>query len=306
MEVIIQSSPELQLEVRGLSDLDIEFSTKVTYVEGNYKSSISYKGMPMPYDVGGIPAGTTVAELDGRSKDAILDDLLFPTVNPTFIAPSASLALKDYPAIVEVGTQAPSVASFATGFDSGAIMILDSKQNDRAGALDVSQSFIYADADHAMPPIVPEGNTEYRYRAVYAEGPLPKDNKGNDFGTPLPAGSVDSPKIIVNGTYPWYASTTAATSENPVVKQSLVAWNATAGSMSTGNFTLQPSGTLPQVFLLPRQIKSLRMLNTISNQMEAVSLDTYAETEEQVNGRRYYRYTYSGAARGMVTLRATF
>ena len=290
---------------KGQSNIEITLAAKV--LDGAYQSAIENKELPMPYDVGGIPRGTTVAELEGKSKNAIFDDLLFPTVNPTFINPSASIALKKYPEVVEVGSQAPSAAAFVVGFDPGSIMLGDRKQNDRAGLLDVAASFIYSGnaADKTMPAVMPEGNLMYRYRAIYAGGPQPKNNKGGDYGTPLSSGSVDSPAVTVNGTFPWYASTS-----DSVLKQSLIAWIAQTGSMSTGNFTLQPSGTTAQVFKLPRQLASLQQLNTISGRMEPVDMSDYTETTETIdingNVRTYYVYTYNGAARGAVTLSAKF
>lgn len=40
---------------------------------------------------------------------------------------------------------------------------------------------------------------DYYYRAAYAEGPQPKDSKGNNYSTPLAAGTVDSNKVTVTG-----------------------------------------------------------------------------------------------------------
>lgn len=288
-------------------------SNEIAAAKSEYESNIEDKSLTMPNAVGGIAKGTTVESLEGKTFNEILDDLLFPTVNPTFTAPSASIALKDYASTQEVGADAPTEDNFTTGFNAGAINLNGVKQSNRAGALIADDSFIYYNdnADNTtLPSVVALGSTSYKYRAAYAEGPQPKNNKGGDYGSPLAAGSVDSSAVSVNGTYPWFASTNAATSENPVVKQSLVAWNATAGSMSTGSFILQPSGTLPQVFKLPRQIKTLQMLNTVSNQMETIGLSDYNETTEVItiggNEVTYYVYTYNGATRGSVTLLAKF
>ena len=57
--------------------------------------------------LGGIDAGTTVAQLTGKSYDEIFDTLIFPTVNPTFTAPSATISLKGYSNTQEVGANAP-------------------------------------------------------------------------------------------------------------------------------------------------------------------------------------------------------
>lgn len=297
----------------------------VTYVDGSiveiavstsggeYASAIEDKTLAMPSAVGGIAKGTKLSDLEGKTYDAIFDDLLFPTVNPTFTAPSASIKLNGYAATQEVGATAPTADNFTVSFSAGAITLNGVKQNNRAGAQDTDASFIYYGGDTAnttLPAAVSLGDTSYQYHASYAEGPQPKDNKGNDYSTPLAAGSVSSTAVKVNGTYPWYASTSSASAETPVVKQTLVAWNATAGSMSTGQFALQPSGTLAQVFKLPRQLKTLQMLNTVSGAMETIGTTDYTETTEviDINGTEvtYYVYTYNGSTRGSVTLLAKF
>lgn len=305
--------------VSTLSDKVDELNEKVDNIKPSegadviYESSIEDKTLEMPSAVGGLGKGTTVESLEGKTFSQMFDDILFPTVNPTFSAPTASIAFKDYTSIKEVGSTAPMASNFTTGYNAGAITLNGVKQNNRGGAIDSASSFIYVngDADNkVLPAKVSLGSTTYKYRAAYGEGAQPKDNKGNNYDAPLAAGYVDSSAITLNGTYPWFASTASASSENPVAKQSLVAWNTTAGSMSTGNFELQPSGTLQQVFKLPRKISTLQMLNTVSNKMETIGLGDYNETTETINiggvDVTYYVYTYKGAVRGSVTLSAKF
>lgn len=288
-------------------------TSEIAVGSGDYESAIEDKTLAMPSAVGGIAKGTKLSDIEGKTINAILDDMLFPTVNPTFTAPSASIKFNGYAATQEVGAAAPTADQFTAGFNAGAINLNGVKQNNRAGAQDTAASFIYYgdSADNTeLPTSVALGNTSYKYRAAFAEGPQPKDNKGNDYLAPLEAGTVDSSAVTVNGTYPWFASTGSATAENPVVKQALVAWNATVGAMSTGNFTVQPSGTLAQVFKLPRQIKTLQMLNTVSGAMDTIGTGDYNETTEviDINGTEhtYYVYTYKGSTRGEVTLLAKF
>lgn len=288
-------------------------TSEIAVGSGDYESAIEDKNLAMPNAVGGIAKGTKLSDIEGKTINAIFDDLLFPTVNPTFTAPSASIKFNGYAATQEVGTVAPTASQFTVGFNAGAINLNGVKQASRAGAQDTAASFIYYgdSADNTeLPTSVALGNTSYKYRAAFAEGPQPKDNKGGDYLSPLAAGTVDSAAVTVNGTYPWFASTGSATAENPVVKQALVAWNATVGAMSTGNFTVQPSGTLAQVFKLPRQIKTLQMLNTVSGAMDTIGTGDYNETTEviDINGAEhtYYVYTYKGSTRGEVTLLAKF
>lgn len=247
-----------------------------------------------------------VEELNDK-VDNLINSILFPTVKPTFTAPSASLSLRNYAAVQEVGAAAPTENNFSTSFNAGAINLSGEKQGNRAGELDEDNSFIYYGGNAAnisLPTKVTEGSTSYKYRAAYGEGPQPKDSKGNNYSTPLAAGYVDSTAVTVNGTWPWYASTASATAANPVVKQGLVAWSSV--EMNTEQFTVQPSGSLPQVFKLPRQLKTLQMLNAVSGKMDTIGTSDYAETTETINGREYYVYTYTGSTRGSVTLLAKF
>lgn len=278
---------------------------------GKYESKIEDKSIAMTSAYGDFIKGTTVGQLEGKTYDELFDGILFPTVNPTFSAPSASISLKNYTSTQEVGATAPTSANFTTSFNAGAINLNGSKQANRAGAQDSENSYIYVgNQNQELPETVALGNTSYYYHAAYAEGPQPKNNKGVDYSTPLAAGSVNSGAATVNGTYPWFASTATATAENPVVKQSLVAWNTTVGAMSTGNFTVQPSGTLTQVFKLPRQLKTLQQLNTVSGAMDTIGTGDYTETTETIdingNEQTYYVYTYNGSTRGEVTLLAKF
>jgi hypothetical protein len=295
-----------------LSDLeaDIEIGG-----DTEYESAIADKTLTTPNAVGGIAKGTKVSDLEGKTFAEMFDDLLFPTVNPEFTKPSASIAFKNYSSPQEVGATGPTSANFTTGYNAGEIKLNGVKQANRGGTHKTSASFIYVNgsvSNKTLPAKVTLGKTTFNYRAAYNQGPQPKNNKGGNYDSPLAAGTVDSGQITLNGTYPWYASTSAATSAKPVVKQSLVAWNTTAGNMSTGQFTVQPSGTLPQVFKLPRKLHTLQLKNALNNQMETVTdvSKDYTESTETINiggtDVTYYVYTYSGSTRGSVTLLAKF
>lgn len=300
---------------KKLSDLeaDIEIGG-----DTEYESAIADKTLTTPNAVGGIAKGTKVSDLEGKTFAEMFDDLLFPTVNPEFTAPTASIAFKSYSSTQEVGATGPTSANFTTGYNAGEIKLNGVKQANRGGTLNSANSFIYVNgssSNKTLPAKVTLGKTTFKYRAAYNQGPQPKNNKGGNYDSPLAAGTVDSSEITLNGTYPWYASTSAATSTNPVVKQSLVAWNATAGKMTTGSFTVQPSGTLPQVFKLPRKIDVLQLKNALNGNMENVEEvngvpKDYTESTETINiggtNVTYYVYTYSGSTRGSVTLLAKF
>ena len=293
----------------------------ITYLDGTtddmeaasseYESAISDKTLTTPNAVGGIAKGTKVSELEGKTYAELFDDLLFPTVNPTFTAPTASIAWKNYATVQEVGSAGPTVDNFTVGYNAGAINLNGVKQANRGGSHNTTDSFIYVNGDatnKTLPTTLTLGSTKFKYRAAYNEGPQPKNNKGGDYSSPLAAGTVDSTEISVNGTYPWYASTVTA---GILTKQSLVSWNATAGAMSSGEFTVQPhTAAAPQMFKLPRKASSLQMYNTVAKAFETVALSDWTETSasETINGntQTYYTYSYKGDARGSVKLIVKF
>lgn len=278
---------------------------------GVYNSEIEDANLKMPSKVGGIEAGTTVGDLNGKTINQMFDDLLFPTVNPTYVAPSASIAFSSYATLQKVGSTGPTEDNFTTGYNAGAINVNGVKQADRGGAIKEGESFIYVNntpSSTELPATLALGNTTFKYRASYEAGPQPKDNKGNNYGTPLAAGTVDSSAITVNGTHPYYASTATA---GQLTEQPLLNWNNSAGQMTTPRFTLQPhTAAAPQTMKFPRKLTQLQMLNPVSNQMEVVSFGDWAETSaaESTNSveTTYYTYKYSGADRGSVTLIAKF
>lgn len=286
-------------------------TSEIVAAKSEYESGIEDKTLAMPNAVGGIAKGTTLEQLEGKTFNAIFDDLLFPTVNPTFTAPSATIAFKNYTSTQEVGTAGPVSANFTTGYNAGAINLNGVKQANRGGAHDEANSFIYVGGDannKTLPDKVTLGNTTFKYRAAFAEGPQPKDNKGNDYSSKLSAGTVDSAAVTLNGTFPWYASTATA---GTLTKQSLVAWDTTAGAMSTGEFEVQPhTAAAPQMFKTPRKASSLQMYNTVAKTYETVALSDWTETSatESINGvsQTYYTYTYKGDARGAVKLKVKF
>lgn len=171
---------------------------------GTYESSLD-PTVATVEKLGGIDAGTTVADLTGKSYDIILDTLIFPTVNPTFVAPSATISLKSYVATQEVGADAPTVDNFNVSFNPGAINLAGKKQANRAGDLDADNSYILCNLSQELPAKVIRGTLSYQYHVTYATGPQPKDSKGNDYGSPLAAGSIDSGTATVYGYYPAYS-----------------------------------------------------------------------------------------------------
>lgn len=307
----------------GIKAVSIEGTTlKITMVDSSvktvnlaeilkYKSALS-DDIATVNALGGIPAGTTVAQLKNKTFSQIFDELIFPTVNPTFEAPTAFLSLRSTstPIIQEVGTTGASVpvaASFSTGYNPGAIKIAGVKKQNRGGNLKPNESFIYinnAPASKEFPTEIPEGSIIYRYRAAYAQGPQPLDSKGNNYQTPLPAGIVNSAAITINGVYPYF---TNKDNNGAFAKLALT----TSNTLSAVKFKAE--GPNKHTFKIPVKytLTKVELLNTLSGKYENYDTDKFTKTTEniKVQGKQveYAVYTRNDAGfNGESTFNITF
>lgn len=308
----------------GIKAVSIEGTTlKITMIDGSsktvdlaeilkYKSALS-DDIATVNALGGIPAGTTVAQLKNKTFSQLFDELIFPTVNPTFEAPTAFLSLRSTsttPIIQEVGTTGASVpvaASFNTGYNPGVIKIAGVKKQNRGGDLKSNESFIYINNDPAskeFPTEIPEGSIIYKYRAAYAQGPQPLDSKGNNYQTPLPVGTVDSAAVTINGVYPYF---TNKDNNETFAKLALT----TSNTLSAVKFKAE--GPNKHTFKLPVKyiLIKIELLNTLSDKYENYGIDKFTKTTEniEVQGKQveYAVYTRSGAGfNGESTFNITF
>lgn len=308
----------------GIKAVSIEGTTlKITMIDGSskivnlaeilkYKSALS-DDIATVNALGGIPVGTTVAQLKNKTFSQLFDELIFPTVNPTFDPPIASLSLKSTsttPTIQEVGTTGASVpvaASFNTGYDAGAIKIAGVKKQNNTGALDPAGSFIYINykpANKTFPTEIPEGAITYTYRAAYQQGPQPLDSKGNNYKYPSPAGTVDSDPVIINGVYPYF---TNKDNNEAFAKLALT----TSNTLSAVKFKAE--GPNKHTFKLPVKyaLTKVELLNTLSGKYENYGTDKFTKTTEniEVQGKQveYAVYTRNDAGfNGESTFNITF
>lgn len=308
----------------GIRAVSIEGTTlKITMIDGSSKTvdlveTLKYKSalsddLATVTDIGGIHSGTTVAQLKNKTFSQLFDELIFPTINPTFTPAIVSLSLKNTsttPTIQEVGTTGASVpvaASFNTGFDPGAIMIAGVKKQNAHGPLDPAGSFIYINntpTNKTFPTEIPEGAIRYTYRAAYKQGPQPLDSKGNKYLTPLPAGVADSTPVIINGVYPYF---TNKDNNETFAKLALT----TSNTLSAVKFKAE--GPKKHAFKLPVKytLTKVELLNTLSGKYENYGTDKFTKTTEniEVHGKQveYAVYTRNDAGfNGESTFNITF
>lgn len=308
----------------GIKAVSIEGTTlKITMIDGSsktvnlaeilkYKSALS-DDIATVNALGGIPAGTTVAQLKNKTFSQLFDELIFPTVNPTFEAPVAYFGWKSTsttPIVQEVGTTGASVpvaASFKTGYSPGAIKIAGVKKQNRGGNLQSAESFIYINdnpTNKTFPTEIPEGYISYRYRAAYAQGPQPLDSKGNNYQTPLPAGTVDTAAAYINGVYPYF---TNKDNNEAFAKLALTASNVLRA------VKFKAEGPNKHTFKLPVKytLAKVELLNTLSGKYENYDTHKFTKTTEniKVQGKQvsYAVYTRNDAGfNGESTFNITF
>lgn len=262
------------------------------------KSDISYTtdlpdSLVVPQTIGGINKGTKVSDLKGSTISQMFDNLLFPEVQPTIQAPSATIHFKDTfssNGVYEVGTTAPIAANFNTSFDRGTCTVVGQANKNRAGNLDSGNSFIYYGGNTStktLPAKVTLGTMQYNYHAAYAQGDTLVTSKGNKASVtpnPLPAGSVDSSNLTIFGTYPYYCNGQSAssssgdsnfpTSATPDTKLPLYKWTDT---LVGAKFASEAAtGTRMQFMYSNRKkVTKVEFYNSISGKWETFDTSNY-------------------------------
>jgi hypothetical protein len=179
----------------------------------------------MPNAVGGIAAGTTVAQLTGYTEVQLWNNLLFPTVLPTYTIPAITMTGPSTQTL-EVGyTYTPNISVYGDKNDASAYTQLRILRNGSALATyigtgltqssigAIANQFGYADPNnpnyrYTINPTpytesyqLPSGatsSTTYQGDGNYGSGVAKQDNKGNYDSRSLALRSVNAPQLSGN------------------------------------------------------------------------------------------------------------
>ena len=278
---------------------------------------------PAAITLGGITAGDI---LTGKTSNEILEELLVPTLYPSFVAPSNSFSK------ISPSTNLYEIANvididFGAAFNRGSISPAYGTSGYRSGlpkqynysgsglpASNVSNSL--TDSQNATSYSVISGYQSWTSTVTYLTGDQPKNSKGGNYSSPLASGTTGAVSLSIEGVYPLYATTTLITI---LAKQALV-------SMINANniqiLMVAETGGNKQKFeiadawLSARTLLGVQTYNTVSAQWEyqgasaANSLtywDVTSNTETvQGNNITYSRYTYNGTDRSDINIRLVF
>lgn len=293
-----------------------------------YKSALE-TSIQMPNTVGGIAAGTTVATLNGKKQNEIIDMLLFPEQQPQVVAPSATILLSSgfiNNVIMEVGMAAPVAdTNIRTAFDQGYGRVAGQPDKKRAGVLNSEASFIYyggQESNKTLPTKVVLGTMQYNYHAAYAQGEQLVTSWGNEASVqpnPLPAGTVNSGAVYIYGTYPYFANGADASTSNgdgnmpsaptPNTKLKLYKWTDT---LIGAKFASEASSGTRLEFKFPstKNVTKVEFYNTVSGKWEVFGSANYVISDAgniAVQGVNiaYKKLTTQGALSGALQLRFT-
>lgn len=245
----------------GIEDMSL-FTTYNTLLESSLEMGMS---------IGGLSGGTTVSEISGKTFVQVFDEILFPTLQPTYTIPTISLNINSE--TLEVGsTYNRTITVTAKKNDAGNFTSFQLLRNDFeiGSTLNPSQfltndippqygyqdynnpnfQFSYSyDENYIIPSGVTSSITNYKAVASYLNG-LPKNNNKGTLDTRSPQiRLLDAPQAgdsafntstkTITGIFPYYygVSNTEPTIQDVIESISNGAANKVLSSAS-GNLTI--------------------------------------------------------------------
>lgn len=239
-------------------------------------------------NVGGIKSGDNFPV--GTSYDEMWQDLIDPIAYPSLTAPSATIAVSGS-TLLETG--ATTEKTFTVTFNRGSISPAYGTSGYRSGAAEsYSLNGGEAQEENTFTETVSSENKTFQATVAYGAGEQPKDSKGNDYSTPLAAGSVNTNTISYEFVDAIWANTSSIAT---IAKLALVSKSAKQKDL---NF---PSQTVanPEVFDIPASwtVTAVQVKNDLSGAYEdALSQFTVTDTthnDAAGNSVAYKRYTFN-------------
>lgn len=264
-----------------------------------------------PFD--NISTGTSFPS-PGKSFQEMMDLMLYPTLFPTLSNPqqqSFTLSPNGFREIGEVFSV--GAITLNSTFNRGSINPAYGTNGFRSG---LPNAYIYTGGGSITSPqsstslsnntsntvnyTVVSGFNNWTSAISYDQGPQPLDSTGNNFNTPLPAGTTSSSTRFIRGVYPTFATTVNISTLTKQGLQSMTS-NITVDMVTEAGSTDKQTIDIPQAF---STITGLQQFNTLSNvfdniQLSSFTLDsTITRTIQGVSGIPYNRYTHNGAIIG--------
>jgi hypothetical protein len=204
----------------------LEYTTDVI---PTYNSALD-STIAMTQTIGGLSAGTTVADLDGDTISSVLDSLLFPTAPPTFSQPFVTLTGTS--GLKVVGSE--NTFTLVTTANKGT---LSNPSGPLAG--DVTAASISGPQGITLGVSSPNniddlsisnytavlGTNAWTLTATFAIGPMPLDSTNSQYPSAQFPGTPDKTSgVSFEGVYPYFLGTSAG--EDQFTERALITMGA--------------------------------------------------------------------------------
>lgn len=249
--------------------------------------SILSSALSVTKTVGGISAGTTYAQ--GTSIETILRDLLSQVGTPSLTNPSVSITVNSS---TQLNTGDSKQVTITANFNRGSINPAYGTNGYRSGeVLGYSLNGGTEQASNVFENVtVDENHKTFVVTARYAEGEQPKDSNGDDYNTPLAAGSVNSNTI----TFTFVADTMGSLWSNSVNNATLTEEriDKSVGTKTWENFAAYTEES-PEVFYVPSDwhVTAIESYNDFTRDFDDCSDEFDAEENFEYQGKMYTKYT---------------
>jgi len=271
---------------------------------------------PVMVTVGGIEAGETFF-YDGKDFRETMNALFYPTMYPDLVDPSSSFS-SNSSSLYEIGDSI--TINFTASFDRGSISINGSFQNYRSGlpntynyageGLPSTVSSTVLDDYQNVSITVSINYSHWRSSVSYDEGPQPLDSEGNDYGSPLPAGTTSEKIITIEGVYPLFGTTSDITVLTKQPLYSMISANNIEFSMVPETGGNKQTFEIPSDWLSSRPLSDIETYNTLSGKWESTGISQWdiSDTTETIQGSsvNYKRYVFNGPDRSSILIRLIF
>jgi len=276
---------------------------------------------PAAIQVGGIQVGDP---LTGKTFSKLFEELLVPVLYPTFVNPSNSLftILTPYyligtslsfntTAIFNRGSISPAYGT--NGYRSG---LPNTYHYTGTGLPSTISSTALSDNQLINSYTIIQGNQSWTSSVSYDQGQQPKDSKGNNYNSPLAAGTTGVQTASTEGVYPIYATTITINTLTQQALASMINGNSLVYSVVAETGGNKQSFALPNAWTTARPLQGIQTYNTVSNAWEyqggsQATSKTYWTTSSiteviQGNTINYTKYTYNGVDRSSVQIKLLF
>lgn len=228
---------------------------KIILASGSSGGGDIYVGdSPTTCTVGGLNSGSAIF---GCSVSCILQDILAPTLYPTFTNPSSNFCISPSTLLYEVGANVSITGN--TSFNRGCINPAYSTSGYRSGSAAIYEYnafgniYCYADTNSTyqtcfLAHTVGYGSNTLSSRVQYNIGEQPKDSAGNNYCSPLPSGCTSFDTFTLTGIYPYFYGTYAsggagAGSNRPTPSAGMITGGTKVVGVSTGTISINFNST---------------------------------------------------------------